>query len=354
MATSGSIGGVTFRVQQIIDAAYRRCKIAPQTVTGEKLYNAMGELQRMLQSLPVGVLPLWTKEQVLLGMKPGRPTVTLPAGSIDIVGDAYIRSHTAISSGMTALTNSGADAAVALDEDATSAVPLFDAGWITVDLATAQSATTFGVTFFQGTNPTRVTVATSADNLTFDDVGLIEESYQTAGEMAWCEADVVASVRYVRFTVENACSVRNLVVGGEPSQRRVTRINHDLYKRKTNPYTPGEPRQYWLDRKSDRQVMRLWPVPNGDQERQCLVVWRQRQIMDVLSMAEELELPQRWHDAVVGGLAYRIALDNPESDAGLINMLKPLADEWSYLVRQDERDAAPGRIHVNISAYTRG
>jgi hypothetical protein len=98
--------------------------------------------------------------------------------------------------------------------------------------------------------------------------------------------------------------------------------------------------------------MRLWPVPNADAETSQIVLWRQRQIMDVGTLTEELEVPQRWYEAVVSLLAAKLAFEIPEVDASLIPLLDQKASQALYMARMEERDNSPITIAPNISMYT--
>ena len=99
--------------------------------------------------------------------------------------------------------------------------------------------------------------------------------------------------------------------------------------------------------------MNLWPVPNAAAEVMQVVVWAQRHIMDVGTMTQNIEVPQRWYEAIVAMLAARLAMEYIEVDAGLIGMLDQKAKESLYFAQQEERDNSPMMILPNISMYTR-
>ena len=98
--------------------------------------------------------------------------------------------------------------------------------------------------------------------------------------------------------------------------------------------------------------MHLWPVPNEDAEVNQIVLWRQRYIMDVGTMTQEIEVPQRWYEAIVAMLAARLALEYIEVDPSMISMLDAKAKESLYFAQQEERDNSPMMILPNIAMYT--
>jgi hypothetical protein len=74
--------------------------------------------------------------------------------------------------------------------------------------------------------------------------------------------------------------------------------------------------------------------------------------MDVGSMTQEIEVPQRWYEALVAMLAARLAMEYLEVDPGMIPMLDGKAKESLYFAQQEERDNSPVNILPNISMYT--
>lgn len=97
----------------------------------------------------------------------------------------------------------------------------------------------------------------------------------------------------------------------------------------------------------------MWPVPNEAATVAQIVVWRQRYIMDVGSMTQEVEVPQRWLEAIVAGLAAKMALELIEADANLIPILDQKAAMALNIAQMEERDNSPMMIAPNISPYTR-
>jgi hypothetical protein len=75
--------------------------------------------------------------------------------------------------------------------------------------------------------------------------------------------------------------------------------------------------------------------------------------MDVGSMTQEVEVPQRWYEAMVAGLAARMAMELIEVDPGIIPMLDQKAAIALNIAQMEERDNSPMTIAPNISYYTK-
>lgn len=140
-----------------------------------------------------------------------------------------------------------------------------------------------------------------------------------------------------------------------PDGREVplTRVSQDDYNNLPNKGYQGRPVQYWLDRQRDAPVVRVWPVPNPGSSGHKMVIARQRHLMDVGELTNDLDIPQRWLSAIIADLAWRIALEAPEVDPSLVGDLKSAANEAVLIAQNSERDQSPMRIVPRIGVYTR-
>jgi hypothetical protein len=75
--------------------------------------------------------------------------------------------------------------------------------------------------------------------------------------------------------------------------------------------------------------------------------------MDVGDLYGELEVPQRWYEAVVMMLSHRMAMELPGVDATRIQYLESQADKYLAMAEEEERDKSPIYFAPNISVYTR-
>jgi lauroyl/myristoyl acyltransferase len=97
--------------------------------------------------------------------------------------------------------------------------------------------------------------------------------------------------------------------------------------------------------------MYLWPVPSDPFVQ--MTVWTSRQIQDVGDLQDELEVPQRWYEAVIFMLAHRMALELPGVAMDRIGYLEKMANEYLNEAEQEERDKSPIYFAPNIAPYTR-
>jgi hypothetical protein len=75
--------------------------------------------------------------------------------------------------------------------------------------------------------------------------------------------------------------------------------------------------------------------------------------MDVGSLTDTLDIPQRWYEANVWQLAWRLAIELPDFNPQLLGPIKQTADEALSWAQAEERDNSPIYYAPNISPYTR-
>jgi hypothetical protein len=176
-----------------------------------------------------------------------------------------------------------------------------------------------------------------------------------ADEWTWFDLSSTAPAFY--FLIQTAdltfFPFFEVVIGNNPSEIPMGRINRDDYVNLPNKTFPSNrPLQFWLDRQVRTPILHLWPVPNAQAIYSQLIIWSHRHIMDVGSMTQEIEVPQRWYDAIVAGLAARLATELPEADPAMIPITGTAAQTALMIAQGEERDNSTKRIAPDFSAYT--
>lgn len=81
------------------------------------------------------------------------------------------------------------------------------------------------------------------------------------------------------------------------------RLSREDYRMLPNKTTQGYPTQYYYDRQREGGTLYVWPAP--DATGGTLKFTYRRIIMDMDAGANNIDLPQEWHEAIVFGLAKR-------------------------------------------------
>jgi hypothetical protein len=327
MAYSGTIGTTTFSARKVIDHAYRRCGFPAQSITAEMQDVALDCLHTQLSELANIKTPSWCIEALVLPMYESQPVVTLPVGTVGVLNLNY-RSIQPVT---------GTETVAALS--------------VTTEFATATSVSTVGLNW-SGASPALVTFAVSDDGVTWTTVGTSETS-ATAGEITWTDISGALPYLYFRVSAATALTLDSVVLGNSPNEIPLGVLNRDTYVNQNNKTFPGRPNSYWFQRDLPVPVVNLWPAPNLAAEAAQLVVWRHRQIMDTNNLTQEIEVPQRWLEAVIAGLADKVALETPGVEPARLGSLPQRAASALMIAFDGDNDGSPTFYQPNIGVYTR-
>lgn len=328
MAYSGTVSQTTFNTRRVIENAARRCKLPAQSLTSEHVDIANDQLYLLLSDLSNRGIQLWCIEKQIYPLYNGQGDITMDIGTVDIL-NSNLRT-------LQQVTGINYDTSTYRE----------------VDFTDPTAVTTVGVLWSQASVP--VSLERSDDGSTWT-VIQSETTAVEAGEWTWFDLDSSVAARYFRVrATTGTLGFSQIYLGNMPNEIPLARLSRDDYTNLPNKtFQSNRPLQFWFDRQVKQPIMHLWPVPNAQAETYQIVLWRQRYIMDVGSMTQEIEVPQRWYDAIVAMLAAKLAMEYIEVDPSLIPMLDAKAKEALYFAQQEERDNSPMMILPNIAMYTR-
>ena len=138
----------------------------------------------------------------------------------------------------------------------------------------------------------------------------------------------------------------------------INRISVSTYSTIPNKLTQGRPIQVWVNRQSGQTTdllgatpaypqINVWPAP--DQGSQAspyyyFVYWRMRRMYDAGSGTNVEDIPFRFQNCMVAGLAYMLSMKLPDMNPQRVMMLKAQYDEaWDFASSED-REKAPDRF----------
>jgi hypothetical protein len=163
-------------------------------------------------------------------------------------------------------------------------------------------------TFEQGTIP--LVAGTATYDLPADTVDLMEHVIRTGAGSASTQADL-----------------------------NITRISVSTYATIPNKLQQARPIQVWIERLQAAPRITVWPVPD-DTTTYTFVYWRLKRIDDAGNGVNTMDVPFRFLNAMVAGLAYYLALKIPDA-AQRLDVLKSQYDEaWDLASTEDREKAA--------------
>jgi hypothetical protein len=350
MATSGTVGQSTFNVLKIIEMAMRRAGLKSNAIGAETMDIARSNLHLYLSHLSNQGVNLWCLEKSVLGVTPQSYIFTLPVGTIEVLNASY-RTMTRLSGG-TAASSSGGTAANAFDGDTTTAcTQTATGGNISYALGAATQVSTVGY-LPNATGSLNLTYQYSTNSgVTWSTAYAVGATSYTAGVWEWFDLPINTEAADWRVsTSAGTLDAREVYFGSSPAETTMARLNRDDYTALPNKTTTGTPLQFWFDRQRASPRMWVWPVPTNTLAQ--IVVWRHRHVEDIGVYTNEVEIPQRWLEAIVMNLAWKLALETPSADMQRIDYLRKIAEKEEFEASAEERDASPIYFNPAVVAYT--
>jgi len=357
MAYSGTIGATTVSVQTLIDHGARRCGKLAEELTSEQLVSAKQSLFFLLSHLANKGINYWCIDKKVFGLKANQFIYTMPLGTVDVLNVLY-RTLNRPSGSYT--SSAGGVVANVYDEDVDTICQQSAAnGNISVNYGTDNPIYAGSIGFLPyvaggGSATWSIIYEYSTDGSTWSTLVDLGEISITDNEWVWTDIDPGQSVEYyrIRAYASTTLALREWYVGNNALLVQMSRLNRDDYTNLPNQnFTANQPYQFWFDRNVPNPNLYLWPVP--DDSFIQMTVWYQRQVMDVGALTGEIEIPQRWYEALVFMLSHRMSLELPLVAADRIGYLEKQADKYLFEAEQEERDKSPIYLAPNISVYTR-
>lgn len=327
MAYSGTVSSTSFNANKVIDHAFRRCRLPAQSITSEMQAYALESLYAFLSELANTKTPSWCIEKVLLPMYENQAVVPLPLGTVEVLNLNYRVLQ--ILTGATSITSTS----------------------YTVNFTTSTVVDTIGIKWLGDSVP--FTCSVSTDGLVWLDV-LNAVPTASSGEITWYDISGAIAYQYFRVTADSGTlDFEFIELGNLPQEIPLGQLNRDGYVNQSNKVFPGRPSNYYFQRDLPKPVVNLWPAPFLAAEQAQLVLWRHRQIMDTNSLTSDVEVPQRWLEAIINGLAARMASETPQVDVNLIPTLEQRALISIQRAWDGDNDGSPIQINPGIGCYTK-
>jgi len=296
---------------------------------------ALSSLAFLLDELANIRTPSWCIEQQLLPFYENTPISTLPRGTIDV-----------LNLNLTTL------------QELSGAVTSTNTSYL-VNLTTPTIVNYIGIKWSAASTP--LTFQTSTDNVTWVTIGtstsfnLSTASAATAGDIVWSQISGAIARQYFKIIPTDGVSTisyTSITLGNMPQAIPMGILSRDNYVNQSNLTFAGRPTSFYFQRNVPQPVVNLWPAPNAASEKYVMTLWRHRQIMDTDNLQEEIEIPSRWLEAIINGLAARVCMETPSASADLIPLLEARAERSIQRAWDGDNDGSPIQINPGIGVYT--
>ena len=357
MAYSGTVGQTVISVQTLIDHGARRCGKLAEELAVEQVQSARESLFFFLSNLANLGINYWAINKLVIGLNADQYIYSLPEGAVDAQNVLYRQMNRPVG---TYASSDGGTASNAGDNDlATYCEQTAINGNIAVDYGSTNLQYIGSIGFMPyiaagGSATWSYVLEYSVDGVTWNTLATGTSVAVTDKQWVWTDIDPGQNVQFYRMRTTGGAtlSLRELYFGNNSREIQMSRLNRDDYTNLPNKnFTANQPFQFWFNRTIPQPTMYLWPVPSDPFVQ--MTVWYSRQIMDVGALNGQLEIPQRWYEAVLMNLAHRMSLELPNVPLDRVAYLEKMAAQYLNDAEAEERDKSPIYLAPNISVYTR-
>lgn len=145
-------------------------------------------------------------------------------------------------------------------------------------------------------------------------------------------------IKYI-FTIKceatQTIAFSNIYLNTNVQDTQISPISRSNYLSVANKSQQSRPSSYYLDRQSD-PVLSLWPTPSSQYN--CLMISYEQMVNDVSTALEALASPALYNEAIVWGLAYRLACKYAPDK---IAITKQMADQTLSTVSANYSETTP-------------
>ena len=315
MSTSGTIGTTIIDTSKLLEHALRRAGFVAAQQTPEIVNTALENLFMLMLSLSNRGINLWCVDKYIQTLITGQPSYVTPNGTIDLLNVVYATP--------------------------TQVTPTTFVGGI-ADFGTSVTVVRVALTFdVAGT----FVVQSSADGVVWVDATAALNGLTTK---TWYDIDLTNAAQYWQIVTVN--NVTDSYFASSVREIATTQFNRDDYANQPNKIYQNAPITNYYYEKTVSPKVTFWPVPNNTTDH--VVVWRHRQVQDIGSLTNEIEIPVRWYEAIVWQLALRCSFEVPGSDPARRAEVAAMAAQMLVEVENNETDHAPIRLAPQIGVYT--
>jgi hypothetical protein len=140
----------------------------------------------------------------------------------------------------------------------------------------------------------------------------------------------------------------------------ISRISESTYSTIPTKNAQGRPIQVWINRQSgatypttgvNNPKIVVWPTPNAPGDQYTFVYWRLRRIQDAGGGVSTQDIPFRFINCMVAGLAFYLSFKLPDVAPERVLFLKSEYEQQFQLAADEDREKAPIRLVPRMLNY---
>ena len=369
--TSGTVSATPYNLRKVLDHAFRRAGKSAEKVSAEQLSIATDIVFTVTSQWINAGFPLWTRQYLFLPVTIGSFDVPTPVGTVDII-TAFWRILNPWRGDATLSTGADAAQLFAGQPSADVVITGINPG-VYVNFLSAMQVDTVGILLGGASTVTAaLEVQASSDGVNWTTVQTLPSTTYTP--QVWQYFGLIPSVttQFLQIVLPSASTwTLNQVNFGLADSQDIPfgRLNiDDYYNLPDKQFQGDQPNSLFVDRQLNAPVLKIWPTPNVTAfYNGTMTALVRRYIQDPGQLTNNVEVPQRWLEALQWGVAKLLMYELPDEEASSQQTsyftlmakqqrLQAVTQELTKaeaLAWGEERDNSPVRIVPNIGGYTR-
>lgn len=342
--------GTTTLVEAFVKDAFELIAIPGSDITGLQLDAAILSLNFLLSNWANKGLNLFTVQKTMLQLNVGQPNYTLTPYTIKVT-EVTASNNTVLSGGI-AFSSAGGNATNAFNGSPSSSNACTQTspnGYISYTYPTGYTPSVYyvGIVSNVSTNYNLVFEYSFDGNVWMNGL-TIGSTYYPYGQTIWAVVNSPLNAQSVRIreTGGATLNVQQIYFSMPSFSRILTPISREEWVSYPNKQIQATPSSFYLDRQIVPSL-NLWPTP--DNSYQTLVFNQQNAIMDVTSLNQNINIPQRFMQACRFDLAFQMALKFDLDKADRLERLSKEAYTWAAI---EDEEKVPLRVQPNMYSYT--
>lgn len=356
MATSNTYTfGINTQLDDLFREAYERIGIIGNEQTPLNVQSAIMSANLELSSWPGRGLNLWLIHREMFTLYPGQAIYQLPVNTIRVL-EVTASQPARLNVGGTAFSSpDGGVPANCFDNSTAGCYQGTLNGWIGYDYGAGNSNSIFYV----GITPVVDVLLSLVVDYSFDMVNWTtiytaqtNQNY-IANQITWFVIENTLNARAWRIRETGGDQLEIMqIYFNQPTNvgtgdRLLSPLSRSEYMAIATKMNPGYPSGYYFDQ-TINPTMILWPVPPVSNQYTTILYTNYRYAQDVTQMFQNVEVPQRFYDALVAGISARLAM---KFAADRFPLMKAEMQEAYHLAAATDFENVPIRFNPDFTSY---
>lgn len=351
--------GSNTQVDDLIRESYERIGTVGDELTGLKVQSAIMSANLELTNWQ-GKVPLqWMRKRFLISLYVGQPTYQLPKTITRVVDVAAIQPQRLFGGTANSSAVAAGNPGNCFDPNSTAGCTLAAPnGNISYDFGAgnAQSIQYVGITSLQTQASYTLSVEYSFDNINWTTIYRAPEQLYFANQVVWfvIESSLNARAWRIRESGGATLAIQQIYLSVPTvtgtGDRYMTPFSYTQWMQIPTKLSQGFPSSYFFNAQINPYIT-LWPVlgPTAyNSQFTGLLYTGYQYCQDVTNLFNQFDVPQRFYDALVAGISYRLAMKFAIDKS---QILKVEAQEAFQLAAMTDQTPLTISINPNFSNY---